>query len=319
MPSRLSGYSYDVFISYRQKDNLSPDKGSLGWVTGICGKAEQEIQSTIKDEITIYFDENPTDGILPTHDVDDTVKAKINCLILIPIVSQIYCDTKSFAWNYEFLAFKSFVNQDSIGAKVRLQNGNVASRIIPVCIHDLDPQDRQMIEAEIGPLRSVDFTFRSPGVNRPLTPSDKREDTLSHTIYKDQINQLANAIKDIVRAIEKSPEEKIKTGFTKPDNNAKQKLPRKLIVGGIVAFILVLSGVIYFTRTKESAAIEKSIAVLPFVDMTSSQDLEYLGDGIAEEIINSLTSIVDLKIIGRTSSFQFKGQNLDLREIGKKT
>lgn len=318
MPSRLSGYSYDVFISYRQKDNLSPDKGTLGWVTEFVARLRQEIQSTIKDDISIYFDENPTDGILPTHDVDDTVKDKINCLVLIPIVSQIYCDTKSFAWNYEFLAFKSFVNQDSFGAKIRLLNGNVASRIIPVCIHELDPQDRQMIEAEIGPLRSVDFTFRSPGVNRPLTPSDKREDTSSRTIYKDQINQLANAVKDIVKAMETSPNEKITPGFSS-NGKTKQKISGKaLLVGVMVALVLAVSVVIYKTSTKEIAAIDKSIAVLPFVDMTSSQDLEYLGDGIAEEIINSLTSIVDLRIIGRTSSFQFKGQKLDLREIGKK-
>jgi TolB-like protein len=52
--------------------------------------------------------------------------------------------------------------------------------------------------------------------------------------------------------------------------------------------------------------------------MSEAQDLEYFGDGIAEEIINSLTAIRDLRIIGRTSSFQFKGEKLDLREVGKK-
>ncbi len=77
--------------------------------------------------------------------------------------------------------------------------------------------------------------------------------------------------------------------------------------------------VYYFTTNKTTAAItDKSIAVLPFDDMTADHDFEYLGDGIAEEIINSLTSIRDLRIIGRTSSFQFKGEKLDLREIGQK-
>ncbi len=63
---------------------------------------------------------------------------------------------------------------------------------------------------------------------------------------------------------------------------------------------------------------EKSIAVLPFVDMSSSCDQEYLGDGLAEEILNSLAHLKDLKVAGRTSSFQFKGKNIDLREVGQK-
>jgi TolB-like protein len=61
---------------------------------------------------------------------------------------------------------------------------------------------------------------------------------------------------------------------------------------------------------------EKSIAVLPFADMSEKKDQEYFGDGMAEEIINLLVKIPGLKVIGRTSSFQFKGRNEDLRTIG---
>ena len=64
--------------------------------------------------------------------------------------------------------------------------------------------------------------------------------------------------------------------------------------------------------------IDKSIAILPFVDMSQAHDLEYLGDGISEEIITALTAINDLRIVGRTSSFQFKGEKLDLREVGER-
>jgi adenylate cyclase len=319
MASRLQGYSYDVFISYRQKDNLPPDKDSPGWVSEFVTRLKKEIQSTIKEEINIYFDENPTDGILPTHDVDDTVKDKINCLVLIPVVSQIYCDPRSFAWNNEFLAFKSFINADPFGPKVKLLNGNIASRILPVCIHELDSHDRSMIESEIGPLRSVDFVFRSRGVNRPLTPSDKREDSSARILYKDQVNQVANAIRDIILAMAVSPEERKE--FTSPKRQLDSKRarpPAAFIVGIIILFILGASIAIYFRTKNDTPTIDKSIAVLPFVDMTSSQDLEYFGDGIAEEIINSLTTIRDLRIVGRTSSFQFKGEKLDLREIGKK-
>jgi adenylate cyclase len=61
-----------------------------------------------------------------------------------------------------------------------------------------------------------------------------------------------------------------------------------------------------------------SIAVLPFVNISNDPDQEYFSDGMTEEILNSLTQIKDLKVAGRTSSFQFKGQQLDLREVGSK-
>ncbi len=63
---------------------------------------------------------------------------------------------------------------------------------------------------------------------------------------------------------------------------------------------------------------DKSIAVLPFVNMSNDPEQEYFSDGVAEEILNSLSNLKDLKVAGRTSSFQFKGKNIDLREIGEK-
>jgi TolB-like protein/Tfp pilus assembly protein PilF/predicted Ser/Thr protein kinase len=60
-----------------------------------------------------------------------------------------------------------------------------------------------------------------------------------------------------------------------------------------------------------------SIAVLPFVDMSPQKDQEYFCDGIAEELINALTHIRDLRVVARTSAFAFKGRNIDVREIGK--
>jgi TolB-like protein len=63
---------------------------------------------------------------------------------------------------------------------------------------------------------------------------------------------------------------------------------------------------------------EKSIAVLPFTDMSEKKDQEYFGDGMAEEILDLLAKIPDLTVIGRTSSFQFKGRSEDLRAIGDK-
>jgi adenylate cyclase len=63
---------------------------------------------------------------------------------------------------------------------------------------------------------------------------------------------------------------------------------------------------------------QKSIAVLPFVNMSTDPEQEYFSDGIAEEILNSLSHLKDLKVAGRSSSFQFKGKNDDLRTVGEK-
>lgn len=62
----------------------------------------------------------------------------------------------------------------------------------------------------------------------------------------------------------------------------------------------------------------KSIAVLPFVNMSADPENEYFSDGITEEIINALTTVKGLKVIARTSSFAFKNKNMDVRTIGDK-
>jgi serine/threonine protein kinase/predicted Zn-dependent protease len=67
-----------------------------------------------------------------------------------------------------------------------------------------------------------------------------------------------------------------------------------------------------------AAVAEKSIAVLPFVDMSEKRDQEYFSDGLSEELINHLAHSPDLKVIARTSSFQFKGKNEDARSIARK-
>jgi TolB-like protein/lipoprotein NlpI len=92
-----------------------------------------------------------------------------------------------------------------------------------------------------------------------------------------------------------------------------------LVVAAVVVGVLIR----YWPSKQESAQApvvaaisDKSIAVLPFVDMSEKKDREYFGDGMAEEILDLLAKIPGLTVIGRTSSFQFKGKNEDLRKIG---
>jgi serine/threonine-protein kinase len=63
---------------------------------------------------------------------------------------------------------------------------------------------------------------------------------------------------------------------------------------------------------------QKSIAVLPFANMSADPENEYFSDGISEEIINALTKLRDLRVAARTSSFTFKGKTADIKEVGSK-
>ena len=68
--------------------------------------------------------------------------------------------------------------------------------------------------------------------------------------------------------------------------------------------------------TKEVKAIKPSIAVLPFDDMSSDNNQAYFGEGIAEEILNTLANLEGLRVAGRTSSFSFKDKDATIKEIG---
>jgi hypothetical protein len=108
MASIIPGYEYDIFISYRQKDN----KGDR-WVSSFVEALRTELEATFKEDISIYFDENPHDCLQETHDVGMSLEGKLKCLIFIPILSQTYCDPNSYAWQYEFLAFNKILINDS--------------------------------------------------------------------------------------------------------------------------------------------------------------------------------------------------------------
>jgi hypothetical protein len=198
MASIKNGYEYDIFISYRHNDNQYD-----GWVTEFVENLRRELVATVKEKLTVFFDENPNDGLSESHHVDHTISSKIKALIFIPIVSQTYCDTKSFAWTQEFLAFSKAASQDEFGREIKLPNGNIASRILPVRIHELESDDTRLLEGVLqGALRSIDFIYSAQSVNRPLRPKDDDlQDNANNTIYRNQINKVANAVKEIISGI----------------------------------------------------------------------------------------------------------------------
>ena len=93
--------------------------------------------------------------------------------------------------------------------------------------------------------------------------------------------------------------------------NVKQPIPVYAIANeGLVIPTIAQIGI----RTGS----DKSIAVLPFVNMSADPENEYFSDGISEEILNALTHVDGIQVTARTSSFSFKGKNEDIRQIGSK-
>jgi TolB-like protein/tetratricopeptide (TPR) repeat protein len=100
---------------------------------------------------------------------------------------------------------------------------------------------------------------------------------------------------------------------------------RYRLMAGILGFVaLLIAGFALYPRFKSPKApvAEKqeisSIAVLPFRNMSSDKEQEYFCDGVAEEILNALTYVKDLKVIARSSSFEFRGDAVDIGEVGGK-
>jgi TolB-like protein len=315
MSSIIPGYDYDIFISYRQKDNKHD-----GWVTEFVDNLKGELESTFKEEISVYFDINPHDGLLETHDVDASLKEKLKCLVFIPIISRTYCDPKSFAWEHEFKAFVEQASHDQFGLKVKLPNGNIANRVLPVRIHDLDISDIKLCESILGGVfRGVEFIYKSSGVNRPLrSKEDSPGDNLNKTFYRDQINKVALAIKEIILGLQTEPGVPVRDSnqrselFGEVDKGKrlaqKEKLPKlnkRKWLSGVVILVVIIIAVIFaypkiFKRDKlenlRSRDGKYSIAVMPFENLTGDTTLNWFQRGISSLIINGLGNSSELSV-----------------------
>jgi TolB-like protein len=101
----------------------------------------------------------------------------------------------------------------------------------------------------------------------------------------------------------------------------KSRHPRFVIPGLLVVLLAAATVGNYSLRQKRNSlpvARAASVAVLPFADMSPAKDQEYFSDGLAEQLINDLAKVSGLKVVGRSSAFQFRGKNEDLRDVGRK-
>src|SRR5438067_2483277 len=93
--------------------------------------------------------------------------------------------------------------------------------------------------------------------------------------------------------------------------------PIALVLVLLVAALSLALPFYWHRNPTTSSPPEKSIAVLPFLDLSQAKDQEYFCDGISEEILDGLARVDGLRVVGRTSSFSFKGKNANVSEVGK--
>ena len=98
-----------------------------------------------------------------------------------------------------------------------------------------------------------------------------------------------------------------------------------MVVAASAVAVLVITGVAWMRKGEGVTTLSNnvittppSLAVLPFADLSQSHDQEFLADGLAEEILNQLAQVPGIRVVGRSSSFSFKGRNEDLRVVGQK-
>ena len=315
MSSIIEGYNYDIFISYRQKDNKHD-----GWVTEFVNNLKGELESTFKEEISVYFDINPHDGLLETHDVDASLKEKLKCLVFIPIISRTYCDPKSFAWEHEFKAFVEQASKDQFGLKVKLANGNVASRVLPVRIYDLNKADIKLCESLLeGVLRGIEFVYAEPGVNRPLKTDDDEKINLNRTKYRNQINKVGNAIEEIIsglkielagpgkeKTLQREASGEVKKRWRKEAQEKPARLPKRKLSSGavIIGISLLIAAFLAYPKIFKKNNLEKlrspdgkiSIAVMPFQNLTTDSLFNIWQLGLQNLLITSLSNSEELSV-----------------------
>lgn len=265
--------------------------------TALMGKDEQkafeflnknrQIQKPVIEEYNGRFIKELGDGILASFStMSDAVAAAIK-------IQQICNASKEFQLRIGIhLGEVIFENDDVFGDGV-----NIASRIQSI--------------AEPGSIFISETVYKSI--------SNKRE--FNTKFFTEQ--KLKN-VKDPVKIYQV-----IADGVTLAHQQVIQKIrPKRNVILLAVAILVILVATYFFkggfiageNSQKENTeeTVDKSIAVLPFVNMSADSSQEYFSDGLSEELLNLLAKIPELKVIGRTSSFAFKGKNEDLRTIAQK-
>ncbi|MCG8604888.1 protein kinase [bacterium] len=134
----------------------------------------------------------------------------------------------------------------------------------------------------------------------------------------DRYQQASDLVKDL-RKLKGDSEPRELPDIIQTQAPASAKHFSSLLLSGIILGVAILMIALYFTFIREPARGQQaSIAVLPFENRSPDKAHEYFSDGLTEELLNNLAKIKSLRVPARTSSFSFKGRNVDIKTIGEK-
>lgn len=160
-----------------------------------------------------------------------------------------------------------------------------------------DPQVDSIVRVEVGRLRSRLVEYYSQSVS---------EDQVQIEIPK-------GGYRPVFTAREPSLESAPQPAAPPP---TPRLFPTHAAAAAAILIVLAVAAILVWRTTRLSAP--SSIAILPFLNLSGDPSSEYLGDGISEEVTEALSQAAGLRVVARTSAFQFKGKNVDIREIGQR-
>jgi adenylate cyclase len=270
---------------------------------------------------------------------EDRTLARLRTLrsdLIDPIISVHHGRVVKRTGDGSIIEFRSVV--DAVRCAIEVQNGMVERNA------GLPPEKRiefrvgvhlgDVVEESDGDLMGdgVNIAARLEGIAKPGAIC------LSEDAYRQVSGRLDMEVTDLGPTKLKNIEKPIRayslevgnpaTAQPKPIKPGVSRRPLAMLAAGIVAFIVIASGVAYFVSANRSAPIAStapapteaahlSIVVLPFTNLSGDPAQDYFADGITENLTTDLSRIRNSFVIARNTAFTFKGTNIDAKEIGK--
>jgi TolB-like protein/Flp pilus assembly protein TadD len=235
--------------------------------------------------IEVWFDKSELRG---GDAWDQSIRRQIkSCALFIPVISR---NTDARAEGYFRLEWKLAVDRSHLFTATK-------TFLVPVAIDDTPDDDEQVPDR----FRELQW-MRLPGGETPPAFVDRVQHLLS--------GEASTPIRASIPAREHAP----------ASSGSKRVLP--VAVAGVIALVLLVVlgffGLERVNRPKPSVPGTASIAVLPLANESGEASQQYFSDGISEDLITALSQFPGLKVIGRTSAFQFRDSKEDSRSIGAK-
>ena len=264
--------------------------------------------------IEVWFDQSELRG----GDVwDQTIRRHIReCALFVPIIS---AHTQARPEGYFRLEWRLAEQRTHLMGRSR-------AFIVPLCVDDT-PET----EADVPDSFSAAQWTRLPGGN---TPSDFVERIARLLSSNEQLTSTAAKSQAAAASVAANLQTHVPASVKETHRPTQRAKLRWLLIAAAVVIAAGYFAVDHWLMSKRAAEFsapavqsiataqntipEKSIAVLPFVDMSEKKDQEYFSDGLAEELIDLLAQVPNLKVTARTSSFYFKGKSEDVAAIAQK-